>query len=260
MKIVVLVKHVPCASGGLCFDADFTLRRNGVRAQLNEADAVAVDQALRIAVRRTGTQVTAVTMGPAKAAEALRQALICGADEGVHLLDDALCGSDALATSRVLAAAVRRLGFDLVLCGSAAAGSATSVVPAMVAERLGVPGLCFADGLRLTPGGEVEIRRDDGGCAETLAAPLPAVVSVTQRCGTPRYPKYATIMQARHKLIRTWPLSRLGIDRTSVGIAASATRVLAVTPVREPKRVVIACEPPAAAAQLADFLAAHDFL
>jgi len=259
MRIVVLVRQVPCAVGGLSFNADNTLRRAGVRSQLNDADACAVDQAWRIAVRRTGAQVTAVTMGPAGAAAALRKSLVLGADEGVHILDDALAGCDALGTARVLAAAVRRLGFDLVLCGAAATGSATAVVPAMVAEILGVPVLCFADGLKLTGDG-VEIRRDDGAGVQTWAATLPAVVSVTPRCGTPRYPRFAAVAQARHKLVRTWPLSRLGIRRSEVGLAAAVTRVRAVTPVEDRGRVVIDCDAPTAAARLADFLAQRELL
>jgi electron transfer flavoprotein beta subunit len=262
MRIVVLVRQVPCAVRGLSFNADNTLRRTGVRSQLNDADACAVDQAWRIAVRRTGAQVTAVTMGPAGAAAALRKSLVLGADEGVHILDDALAGCDALGTARVLAAAVRRLGFDLVLCGAAAAASATAAVPAMVAEILGVPVLCFADSLILTggPGDRVEIRRDDGAGVETLAATLPAVVSVTPRCGTPRYPRFAAVAQARHKLVRTWPLSRLDIKRSEVGLAAAATRVRAVRPVEDRGREVIDCDAPTAAARLADFLAQRELL
>src|SRR5439155_10849145 len=132
----------------------------GLRAQLNEADGFAVDQALRIAIRRRNVRITAVTMGPVGAVDAVRKALVLGADEGVHVLDDGLRGSDALATSRVLAAVIDRIGFDLVLCGTASADSGMSVVPAMVAERLGVPVLCFADALKVREN-RVEICRDD---------------------------------------------------------------------------------------------------
>ncbi len=259
MRIAVLVKHVPCAPGGLGFAADHTLSRSGRRAQLNEADAGAVELAWRIALRHHDAQITAVTMGPAPAAVALHRALVLGADEGIHVLDEALPGSDALATSRVLEVAVRRIGFDLVLCGAASSDSGMAVVPAMLAERLEVPALCFADAVRVADG-RVEIRRHDGHGAQILAAELPAVVSVTQRCAVPRYPRFSAIMQARHKLIRTWSLSRLGIDRAEAGLAAAAATVQAVRPAAGKKRVKIECEAPAAAAQLADFLAERDFL
>jgi len=256
MRIVVLVRHVPCAAGGLSFNPDNTLRRVGVRSQLNDADAGAVEHAWRIAIRRTGSQVTALTMGPAAAAAALHRSLVLGADEGVHIRDDALAGCDALGTARVLAAAVSRLGFDLVLCGAAATGSATAVVPAMVAEILGVPVLCLADSLTLDRDTAV-IRRVDGTRLETLSATLPAVVSVTTRCGVPRYPRFTAVAQARHKLVRTWPLSRLDIGRDEV---AAATMVRAVRPVPDSGRLVIDCDAAAAAARMADFLARRELL
>jgi electron transfer flavoprotein beta subunit len=256
MRIVVLVRHVPCATGGLSFNPDNTLRRAGARSQLNDADAGAVEHAWRIAVHRTGSQVTALTMGPASAVAALHRSLVLGADEGVHIRDDALAGIDALGTARVLAAAVRRLGFDLVLCGASATGSATAVVPAMVAEILGVPVLCLADSLTLDHDTAV-VRRVDGARLETLSATLPAVVSVTPRCGVPRYPRFAAVAQARHKLVRTWPLSRLDIERREV---AAATMVRSVRPVPGGGRMLIDCDPPAAAATVADFLARRELL
>src|SRR5688500_10825576 len=107
MRIAVLVKHAPCAPGGLRFAADHTLSRAGRRAQLDEADAGAVELAWRIALRHHSAHITAVTMGPASASAALHRALVLGADEGIHIQDEGLPGSDALATSRVLSAAVQ---------------------------------------------------------------------------------------------------------------------------------------------------------
>jgi electron transfer flavoprotein beta subunit len=260
VKIVVLVKHVPCVLGGLAFAPDLTVDRSGRRGQLNEADEYAVDQALRIALRRRDVETVAVTMGPAGAVDALRKALLLGADEGVHVLDDRLHGCDALATSRVLAAVVDRLGFDLVLCGSASADSGMSAVPAMVAERLGVPALCFADALKVSEY-RVEIRRDDGAGLEAYVAALPAVVSVTERCGGPRYRPYPATVGAAHKLIRTWSLADLDIHEAEVGLRAAATAVRAVTPQGNGRlHVVVEGDPSSAAVRLADFLAERQFL
>ena len=260
MRIVVLVKHVPCVVGELAFAADLTLGRIGRPGQLNGADGFAVDQALRIALRRRDVQVTALTMGPARAVDALRRALVLGADDGVHLLDDRLRGSDALATSRVLAAAVAQLGFDLVLCGTASADSAMSVVPAMVAERLGVPGLCFADGLAVREN-TVEVRRDDGGGLEVFAADLPAVVSVTERCGEPRYPRFLASVEARYRPVRTWTLDDVGVDPAEVGHGAAATVVRTATAHRQRRTcVIVEGDPTSAAIRLADFLAERQFL
>jgi len=256
----VLVKHVPCAIGGLSFAADLTVDRVGVGARLNEADEFAVDQARRIALSLADVRVTAVTVGPVGAVDALRRALVLGADQGVHVLDEGLHGCDALATSRVLAAVVDRLGFDLVLCGAASADSGMSAVPAMVAERLGVAVLCFADTLDVTRDG-VEIRRDNGGCLEILAADLPAVVSVTERCGRLRYPGFAATVGARDKFVHTWSLADLHIDAAEVGLRGAATVVRAVAPTAGgTSRVVVEGDPASTAVRVADFLAERQFL
>jgi electron transfer flavoprotein beta subunit len=263
MRVVVLAKHVPQAVGEMSFAADLTVDRAGMRSRIEDSDEYAVEQAMRLAARRLDTQVVAVTMGPAGAVATLRGALALGADEGVHILDDALHGCDALATSRVLAAAVERLGFDLVLCGTASADSGMSVLPAMLAERLGVPALCFADSLRIDED-EAVIRRDGGGAEEVISAALPAVVSVTDRSGEVRYPRFGAIAEARHKLVRTWSLADLGIDPDTVGLRAAATVVRSATRIPDgPKGTVITVDgddAQTAAARLADFLAERQFL
>ncbi|MGI5242992.1 electron transfer flavoprotein subunit beta/FixA family protein [Dactylosporangium sp. CA-139066] len=256
MRIVVLVKHVPAARA---FGADGMLRRVGP-GRLNEADEYAVDQALRIARRRRDVQITAVTMGPAPAAGALRRALVLGADDAVHVRDERLRGCDALATGRVLAAAAGRLGFDLVLCGTASADSGMGAVPAMVAEFLGVPALCFADALRVRER-RVEIGRDDGGGLEGFAAALPVVVSVTERCGEPGQRAWTAGAEAAHKLVRTWTLDDLGVAPGEVGRAAATTVVRAVTPGGGGRdHRLLAGDPAAVAAGLADFLEDRQFV
>lgn len=261
MRIVVLVKQVPAMDAGLSFGPDLTVVRDGRPAGLNAADWCAVDQSLRIAVRRRDVQITAVTMGPPGAVDALRTALVLGADTAVHVRDEALHGSDALATSRVLAAAADRIGFDLVLCGSASADSGMSAVPAMVAERLGVPALCFADRLVVRER-KVEIHRDDGcGDRRVLVAAPPVVVSVTERCGEPRYPRYVSRLDARDKPISVWSLATLGIEAAEVGLAGSACVVRAATPRPGGRPGVLAEGDPASVAiRVADFLAERQFL
>ncbi|RZU53980.1 electron transfer flavoprotein beta subunit [Krasilnikovia cinnamomea] len=256
MRIVVLVKHVPWTTRDMSFGADHLLDRTARRGQLDEIDEYAVDQAVRIARRRRDVQITAVTMGPAPAVEALRKALILGADEAVHVVDGRLRGSDALTTARVLTAAVRRLGFDLVLSGAASSDAGAAAVPAMVAELLGIPVLCFADLLRVREH-RVEIGRDDGAGLRAYVAALPAVVSVTERCGEPRLPSLAATLDAHHKLVRTWSLADLGIaERGADGTVVRAVRA-------QPggtAHLVPGDEPTVAAIRLADFLAVHQFL
>jgi electron transfer flavoprotein beta subunit len=269
MKIVVLVKHVPDTDDP-CFASDLTVDRAAVRGHLDEPDEYALEQAARIArdsayAADTGASITAVTMGPAAAVQAVRRALILGADEGVHVLDEALRGSDALATARVLAATIQRLGFDLVLCGAASTDSGTSLVPTMVGDLLGVPALCFADAVNVF-GDEAVIRREDAcgdECVvEEIAATLPALVSVTQQCGAPHYPNVRDILDARRKPVRTWSLADLGIPADEVGLHAAATITRTVVPQtgRHAGSVVRDDVRGRAAVDLADFLAEHHLI
>jgi electron transfer flavoprotein beta subunit len=227
--------------------AGSTLARMGVPACLHEADEVAVDHARRVALRRRDVEITAVVPGPSAAAATVRKALALGADVGIHVRDARLHGGDGLAISRVLAAVLARVRFDLVLCGSGPADSGWAMVPAMLAERLGVPGLCFADSLRV---GErrVEIGRDDGFGPEAFEADLPAVVSVSERCGELRYQRFGAAVAARHKPMLTWSVADLNLDERDL---EAATAVLAAAPMPPKPRTVIDGDPATAAVGIA---------
>ena len=149
MNIVVCVKYVPDAQSDRTFEADNTVDRVGVDGLLSELDEYAVEQALQIKEAAEGdVEVTVLTVGPEQAADAIRKALQMGADKGVHVSDEAIAGSDALATSLVLAEAIGKIGGpDLVLSGMASTDGSMSVVPAMLAERLGLPQVTFASEL-----------------------------------------------------------------------------------------------------------------
>lgn len=233
MKIVVCVKHVPDAQADRRFDADHTADRAGVDGLLSELDEYAVESALRLAGDTDGVSVTVLTMGPAQAADAIRKALQMGVHDGVHVLDDALHGSDAPATSRVLAAALERLGPDLVLTGMTSTDGTLGVVPAMLAERLGLPQVTYAEWLTLE-GSTVRIERDGDAQAEVIEATLPALVSITDHSDEPRYPSFKGIMAAKKKPVQTWSLADLGIPAEEVGLAASWTVVDDIT--RRPPR------------------------
>jgi len=163
-------------------------------------------------------------MGPAKASESIRKALSMGADKAVHVLDDGLAGSDALATSAALAAALQQVGFDLVIFGSESTDARTGVVPAMVAERLGVPQLTLASKVDVS-GSEVTVRRvtDDGYAL--VSGSLPAVVSVVEKINEPRYPTFKGIMAAKKKPVQTLTLADLGVPAGEVGLGQAATWV-----------------------------------
>ncbi|WP_298748789.1 electron transfer flavoprotein subunit beta/FixA family protein, partial [uncultured Serinicoccus sp.] len=152
MNIVVCVKYVPDAQGERGFESDRTTDREGVDGLLSELDEYAVEEALKIVEAGEG-EVTVLTMGPEDAATAIKKSLQMGAHQGVHVLDEAIAGSDAVATSLVLAEAVKKCGeVDLVLTGLASTDGVMSVVPAMLAERLGLPQVTFASELTVEGG------------------------------------------------------------------------------------------------------------
>ncbi len=226
MKIVVCVKHVPDAQADRRFESDHTVDRVGVDGLLSELDEYAIEEALTIEGASEST-VTVVCMGPEQAADAIRKALQMGADAGVHICDDALAGSDALATSRVLAAAIRTLEYDLVLTGMASTDGLMSVVPAMLAQQLGLPQVTFAGKVSFD-GSIVRIERDGDTSTEVIEASLPALVSVTDQINEPRYPSFKGIMAAKKKPVTTLSLADLGISADAVGLAAAWTTVESV--------------------------------
>jgi electron transfer flavoprotein beta subunit len=228
MKIVVLCKYVPNAISERTFvDADYTTDRVGVDGLLSELDEYAVEEAVKI--KEAGdAQVTVLTVGPPAAADAVRKALQMGADAGVHVVDDAIRGSDALATSLVLAKALEKIGeYDLVMCGMASTDGEMGVVPAMIAERLNLPHTGYLGELSVADG-QVTGRRDGDAAVEFVSAPLPAVVGVTDQINDPRYPSFKGIMAAKKKPVETWSLADLGVSPDEVGMSAAWTAVAEV--------------------------------
>ena len=232
MNIVVCVKYVPDAQADRGFEAgDSTTDRDGVEGRLSELDEYAVEEALKIVEAGEG-EVTVLTVGPAGAADAIKKALQMGAHAGVHVSDEAIAGSDAIATSLVLARAVEKIGgsapVDLVLTGMASTDAVMSVVPAMLAERLGLPQVTYASEL-VVDGQAVTIRRDGDASTQTITSSLPALVSVTDQINEPRYPSFKGIMSAKKKPVATWTIADLGIDPAQVGLGAAWTAVETVT-------------------------------
>jgi electron transfer flavoprotein beta subunit len=256
VKIVVCVKHVPDASGERGFAADLTVDREAADGLLSELDEYAVEQALRLADAGDGVEVAVLTIGPDDAAAAIKRALQMGATSGIHVIDDALHGTDAIGTSTVLAAAVAKAGADLVVCGMASTDGAMGVLPAMLAERLGWPAATFAARLDVADG-HATIVRDDDTARLTVEVDLPAVVSVTDQSGEARYPSMKGILAAKKKPVQEWDLADLGLDPADVGLDAAWTHVVGVEP-RPPKgagQVVVDADGSGSAAVL-EFLAA----
>jgi electron transfer flavoprotein beta subunit len=200
------------------------LERRKEDAVINPFDEYTIEEGLR-QQEKHGGEVIALCMGPATAAETIRKALAMGADRGVLLSDDALAGSDAIATARALAAALRKLNFDLALFGSAAADAYGGVVPAAVAEFLDAPLLSFATKLDIE-GATVRIERQAEVGYQVAEAATPALVSVMKSINEPRYPSMKGIMQSKKKPIDTLTLADLGLDATQVGLAGAREQAL----------------------------------
>lgn len=261
MKIVTLVKYVPDATAERTFDeTDNTTDRAGVDGLLSELDEYAVEEALKVAEAGDDVEVVALTMGPADAVDAVKKSLQMGVGAGVHVLDDALHGSDAVATSRVIAAAIDKIGdVDLVITGMSSTDGSMSVVPAMLAERLGIAHLGFLGELNVADG-TVSGRRDGDVASETVQASLPAVVSVTDQINEPRYPSFKGIMAAKKKPVDTWSLTDLGVDASEVGLGAAWTAVETVTKRPERTQGEIVTDEGDGGTRLAEFLAAQKFI
>lgn len=258
MKIVVCVKFVPDATAGRSFLADNTVDRAGVDGVLSELDEYAVEAALQI--RDGGDfEVTALTMGPESARTAITKSLQMGADAGVHVVDDAIHGSDAIGTSFVLAKALEHIGYDLVICGMASTDGGMSVIAPMLAERLGIAQVSYAADVKVD-GSTVHARRDGDVAVETVEATLPAVVSVTDQANEPRYPSFKGIMAAKKKPVETLTLADLGVAPGDVGLAAAWSRVESFQK-RPPRSAgTVVTDDGAAADKLVEFLVAGKFV
>ena len=265
MNIVVCVKQVPDSwAEKRLTAADRTLDRESADAVMNELDEFAVEEALRIQEAQGGpdvTTVTILTMGPEKAGETIRKALSMGADAGVHVVDDGLHGTDAIGTSLVLAKALGTLQWDLVILGTESTDARMAVVPAMLAERLGVPQLTFAGKVDVDPAaGRAVVQRQTDEGYDTVEAALPALVSVVEKINEPRYPSFKGIMAAKKKPVTTVTLAELGVSADEVGLSGSWSAVedFAARPPKQAGTVVK--DEGDGGVKLAEYLAAQKFI
>jgi len=261
MNIVVCVKYVPDAQAERTFNAsDNTTDRENVDGLLSELDEYAVEEALKIVEAGEG-EVTVLTVGPDAAADAIKKALQMGAHKGVHVSDDAIHGSDAIATSLVLAEAIKKIGdVDLVVTGMASTDGTMGVVPAMLAERLGLPQVTLASVVEFQ-GDQVRIKRDDDTATEVIGGTMPLVLSVTDQSGEARYPSFKGIMAAKKKPLETWSLTDLGLDADQVGLSVAYTQVEDTT-ARPPRTAgeIVTDEDGSGAGALVEFLASKKFI
>ena len=228
MNIVVCVKQVPDTwAERKLKQGDATLDRESVDGLINELDEYAIEEALQIKEAHEG-EVTVLTMGPQKASESIRKALSMGADKAVHLIDDALAGSDVLQTSYALAKVLENIGFDLIVLGAESTDARMGSMAAMLAERLSVPQLSLASKVEIN-GTAIKVNRQSEDGYWQVEAQLPAVISVVEKINEPRYPSFKGIMAAKKKPMQVMRCADAGIDTSLVGLANAATEVVDFT-------------------------------
>ncbi len=258
MRIVVLTKPVPDpASAGERLGPDGRLDRTAVPAVINGNDEYALEAALKLVEAAGEGEVTLLTMAPANAPETMRKALAMGATRGVLVTDAALAGSCIVSTTKVLAAALKTLEFDLAIAGVDTSDGVAGVVPAGIAALNSLPYLSYAAKIEPdTAAGVVRVRRITPTGYDLLEAPMPALISGTQALGEPRYPSLKGIMAARAKEITVLSLADLGLDPATVGGAAATTKVTASrAPEARAATRVVREAPDEAARQVVAFLA-----
>lgn len=259
MNIVVLVKQVPDSGGERHLtEASKTVDRTTGNLVINELDENALEAALTLQAEHGG-EVTVLTVGPDAATEAIRKALQFGPDKAIHINDAAIAGSCAVTTSKVLAAALSTVQWDLVISGVASTDGQVGAVPAMLSERLGVAQVTGARKVSVE-GSTVTIERQTEDGYQVVEAQTPAIVSVWDNANEPRYPSFKGIMAAKKKPITVMSLADLNIDPATVGSAAATSEVVEFT-ARPPKQAgVKVADDGTGGTQLVEFLAAQKFV
>lgn len=229
MKIAVCVKQIPDPATPYRLDDQNHWVIRPEDQVLDDTDRYGIETGLQLA-EATGGTVTLYSMSPAGSLQGIRQALAMGADRAVIIDDTTLRGSDALGTARVLAAAIDRDGYDLVIAGTESTDGYTGVVPQQIAEILDVPALTFARKVDHVDG-TIRIERQTQGGYDVVEAPLPAVLAVTAGAVEPRYPTFKGIMQAKQKSIDTLTAADLGLSGDEVGGSGAGQEITEVAPV-----------------------------
>lgn len=232
MKIIVLVKEVPDTWGERKLHLETGLAtRDAGESVLDEIGERGVEVALTHRDENAGTEVVLLSMGPDSASTTLRKGLAMGADRAIHVVDEALHGADLGTTAQVLAAAIRREGFDLVIAGNVSTDGSGGVVPSMVAELLGVPAVTGLGALAIS-NTEVKGRRicEDG--VRDVVAPLPAMISITEALPDGRFPNFKGIMSAKKKPLETLTAADLAVNVEDESRARSIVIAVSERPAR----------------------------
>jgi electron transfer flavoprotein beta subunit len=251
MNVVVCVKQVPDPNSAGQLDASsHNLKRDGEMV-LDPGDEFGVEAGLQLAEKHGG-EVTVVSMGPERGLDTVRKALAMGAAKGVLISDDSLAGSDALTTAKVLAAAIRKQDFDVVITATESTDGYTGVVPQMLAGLLDIPAVTFAKSVSYE-GDTLRVERQTETGIEVVEAKLPVVISVTAGVNEPRYPSLKGIMGAKQKPLDRPSLADLGVEGLGGATAGQAITAVEAAPVRAAGEIVQ--DDGDAAKRIVDFLA-----
>jgi electron transfer flavoprotein beta subunit len=229
MNVVVCVKQIPDPAGVLKLDpGTHNLVREG-KLILDDSDSFGVEMGLQLAEQAGGGEVTLVSMAPGSETSGLRTALAMGAAKAILVSDPSLAGSDALATAKVLAAAIKRAEPDLILTATESSDGYTGTIPAQIAELLGMPSVTFSKKVTVS-GGKITVERQTEEGYDEVEVPLPAVISVTAGVVDPRYPSFKGIMAAKGKPVEELTVADLGLEASAVGSAGAGQEVTEVVP------------------------------
>ena len=224
MNVVVCVKQIPDPAAPPALEPGTkNLERSG-KLILDDSDAYGVEMALQLVDTAGGGEVTLVSMAPNGETSGLRTALAMGAAKAILISDDALAGTDALGTAKVLAAAIKRAEPNLILAATESSDGYTGTTPVQIAELLGLPSVTFAKKVEIT-GDTVKVERQTEAGYDEVESPLPAVVTVTAGVVEPRYPSFKGIMAAKSKPVETLTAADLGIDASQVGAAGARQEI-----------------------------------
>ncbi len=254
MNIIICAKVIPASSVTIEIDPNTQcMVRKGVPHELDPAAASAVEEGLRL-TEKHGGELKVVTMGIGDATIGIRNALAMGATSAIHILDDALAGSDALGTAKVLAAAIKKETFDLVICATESSDSYSGIVPGQLAQILGIAPLTFATEIAVE-GDKITIKRQSEGGYDIVESQLPALVTTTSGINEPRYPQLKGIMSAKKKEIKKYTAADLGLGPDQVGASGAREKVLSIgrPPARETGKIIT--DEGDGGIQVADFLA-----
>jgi len=233
MNVVVCVKQIPDPANPGALDPSTNFLKRDGKLILDESDAYGVEMALQLADKAGGGEVTLVSMAPNSEMSGLRTALAMGAAKAILVSDDALAGSDALGTAKVLSAAIKRVeGADLIIGATEASDGYTGTVPEQIAAILDLPSITFAKQIEIADG-KVKVQRQTEAGYDEVEAELPVLVTVTAGVVEPRYPSFKGIMAAKSKPVDELKVSDLGLDAGQVGIAGARQEIVAVVPAEE---------------------------